>query len=160
RRFCHSEQSRHRSVHSGRIDAALSCLPRTSRHYGQQVRGHHATRPELLLLNLRPPPSADRLAARSAPSPCGGSVGARRLHARGLRPRRSPGTVDGPTGRGVMRFDGKVALNTGAGSGTGKAPGGGFAQRGGAVGVGDVNQETATSVVTEITRAGGRATAI
>jgi meso-butanediol dehydrogenase/(S,S)-butanediol dehydrogenase/diacetyl reductase len=59
-----------------------------------------------------------------------------------------------------MRFDGKIALITGAGSGIGKATAVGFAQRGGAVAVADVNQETATSVVTEITRAGGRATAI
>ncbi len=59
-----------------------------------------------------------------------------------------------------MRFDGKIALITGAGSGIGRATALGFAQRGGAVAVADVNQETATSVVAEITKAGGSATAI
>ena len=59
-----------------------------------------------------------------------------------------------------MRFDGKIALITGAGSGIGRATALGFAQRGGAVAVADVNQETATSVVAEINKAGGSATAI
>lgn len=59
-----------------------------------------------------------------------------------------------------MRFDGKVGLITGAGSGIGRATALGFAQRGGAVAVADLNEASATAVVAEITAAGGTATAI
>jgi meso-butanediol dehydrogenase / (S,S)-butanediol dehydrogenase / diacetyl reductase len=59
-----------------------------------------------------------------------------------------------------MRFDGKVGLITGAGSGIGRATALGFARRGGAVAVADLNETAAASVVAEITAAGGSATAI
>jgi meso-butanediol dehydrogenase/(S,S)-butanediol dehydrogenase/diacetyl reductase len=59
-----------------------------------------------------------------------------------------------------MRFDGKFGLITGAGSGIGRATAVGFAQRGGAVAVADLNRDAAQSVVNEITRAGGTAHAI
>jgi meso-butanediol dehydrogenase/(S,S)-butanediol dehydrogenase/diacetyl reductase len=59
-----------------------------------------------------------------------------------------------------MRFDGKVGLITGAGSGIGRATAIGFAQRGGAIAVADINGENANKVADEITAAGGRAIAI
>jgi meso-butanediol dehydrogenase/(S,S)-butanediol dehydrogenase/diacetyl reductase len=59
-----------------------------------------------------------------------------------------------------MRFDGKVGLITGAGSGIGRATAIGFAQRGGAVAVADINGENANKVAAEITAAGGKAIAI
>jgi meso-butanediol dehydrogenase/(S,S)-butanediol dehydrogenase/diacetyl reductase len=56
-----------------------------------------------------------------------------------------------------MRFDGKVCLVTGGGSGIGRATAIGFAQRGGKVAVADVNGEAAEKVATEITAGGGTA---
>lgn len=56
-----------------------------------------------------------------------------------------------------MRFDGKFGLITGAGSGIGRATAMGFAQRGGAVAVADLNGDAARSVANEITAAGGSA---
>jgi NAD(P)-dependent dehydrogenase (short-subunit alcohol dehydrogenase family) len=44
-----------------------------------------------------------------------------------------------------MRFDSKVGLITGAGSGIGRAVALGFAQRGGTVAVADVNRDSAAS---------------
>jgi meso-butanediol dehydrogenase / (S,S)-butanediol dehydrogenase / diacetyl reductase len=59
-----------------------------------------------------------------------------------------------------MRFDGKAGLVTGAGSGIGRATAMGFAHRGGAVVVADINGDNANRVATEITAAGGKAIAI
>ncbi len=59
-----------------------------------------------------------------------------------------------------MKFDAKVGLVTGAASGIGRATAIGFAQRGGAVVVADINQEQTDRVVAEITAAGGRALAL
>jgi meso-butanediol dehydrogenase/(S,S)-butanediol dehydrogenase/diacetyl reductase len=59
-----------------------------------------------------------------------------------------------------MRFDGKAGLVTGAGSGIGRATAMGFAQRGGAIAVADINGDNANKVVAEITAAGGKAIAI
>src|SRR5205814_5756652 len=60
----------------------------------------------------------------------------------------------------TMRFAGKVGLVTGAGSGIGRATAIGFAARGGAVAVADINGENANKVVAEIVAAGGKALAI
>jgi meso-butanediol dehydrogenase/(S,S)-butanediol dehydrogenase/diacetyl reductase len=59
-----------------------------------------------------------------------------------------------------MDFKNKVGLVTGAGSGIGRATAIGFAQRGGAVAVVDINGDNANRVAAEITAAGGKALAI
>jgi meso-butanediol dehydrogenase/(S,S)-butanediol dehydrogenase/diacetyl reductase len=59
-----------------------------------------------------------------------------------------------------MRFDGKAGLITGAGSGIGRATALGFAARGGAIAVVDLNADNAKKVVGEIESAGGKAIAI
>ena len=59
-----------------------------------------------------------------------------------------------------MRFDGKVGLITGAGSGIGRATAIGFAQRGGAVAIADLDVVAAERVATEIGATGGKAIAI
>src|SRR5580704_1997207 len=58
-----------------------------------------------------------------------------------------------------MRFDGKAGLVTGSGSGIGRATAMGFAQRGGAVAVVDLNGDNANKVAAEIKAAGGKAIA-
>jgi meso-butanediol dehydrogenase / (S,S)-butanediol dehydrogenase / diacetyl reductase len=59
-----------------------------------------------------------------------------------------------------MRFDGKIGLITGAGSGIGRATALGFAQRGGKGVVTDGNGDGAGAVAAEITASGGSAMAI
>jgi meso-butanediol dehydrogenase/(S,S)-butanediol dehydrogenase/diacetyl reductase len=59
-----------------------------------------------------------------------------------------------------MRFDGKVALISGAGSGIGRATALGFAGRGAKVAVADLDGGRAEAVTTEIRAAGGTAIAI
>ena len=59
-----------------------------------------------------------------------------------------------------MRFDGKVALISGAGSGIGRATALGFAGRGAQVAVADIDRARAEAVVAEISAAGGKAVAI
>lgn len=56
-----------------------------------------------------------------------------------------------------MDFNGKVGLVTGAASGIGRATAIGFAHRGGAVGVADINARNTEAVVAEIRAAGGTA---
>ena len=55
-----------------------------------------------------------------------------------------------------MRFDGKVGIITGSGSGIGRATAIGFAARGGTVLIADINEENARKVAREIVDAGGR----
>src|SRR5262245_22968680 len=59
-----------------------------------------------------------------------------------------------------MRFEGKVVLISGAGSGIGRATAMGFASRGARVAVADVDRARAEGVAAEITTAGGTAVAI
>ena len=58
-----------------------------------------------------------------------------------------------------MRFDGKVGVVTGGGSGIGRATAIGFAQRGGSVVIAEFNEEAANKVAAEITAVGGKAVA-
>jgi len=60
----------------------------------------------------------------------------------------------------AMRFDGKVALVSGAGSGIGRATALGFAARGARVGVADIDRARADAVAEEIVKAGGTALAL
>ena len=59
-----------------------------------------------------------------------------------------------------MRFDGKVVLVSGAGSGIGRATALGFGERGAKVGVADIDGARAQAVAEEIAKAGGVALAI
>ncbi len=59
-----------------------------------------------------------------------------------------------------MRFEGKVALVTGAGGGIGEATARRFASEGALVAINDVNKEALDSVASSINEAGGRALAI
>jgi meso-butanediol dehydrogenase/(S,S)-butanediol dehydrogenase/diacetyl reductase len=59
-----------------------------------------------------------------------------------------------------MRFDGKVGLVTGGGSGIGRAVAIGFARLGGKVAVADINRDSAATVAATIHAAGGAAIAI
>ncbi len=59
-----------------------------------------------------------------------------------------------------MRFDGKVGVVTGGGSGIGRATAIGFAARGGTVLIAEFNEEAANKAAGEITAAGGKALAV
>ncbi len=59
-----------------------------------------------------------------------------------------------------MRFDGKVVLISGAGSGIGRATARGFGARGAQVAVSDIDRAKAEAVTAEIIGAGGKAVAI
>lgn len=59
-----------------------------------------------------------------------------------------------------MRFDGKIALVTGGGSGIGQACALRFAQEGAAVGIADLSTDAAESTVAAIREAGGKALAL
>ncbi len=59
-----------------------------------------------------------------------------------------------------MRFDSKVGLVTGGGSGIGRATALGFAARGGAIAIADLNGDNARKVEAEVKAAGGKALAI
>src|SRR5208282_2963634 len=59
-----------------------------------------------------------------------------------------------------MRFEGKVGIVTGGGSGIGRATAIGFASRGGTIVVADINIENAKAVESQIEDSGGRAISI